>query len=445
MNGQNKTNGLNNNLNSDNNIINLILKKKTTKFIIFFGVLPIVLFILLFVILLVALATFSPLSQLLDFEVNKVPTSKYSYGCTNCVAITTSSVFYDNSFSKNDFVSMVNSLEVPSGVGGSGKTTSWGYNTFFKPNAENFFDIATSYNVDPRFIFSIGILESYYGTSNIAVDKGNFFGYMAYDDSPYDSAQTFARMSEGIEAVSELISKYAKTGTWYNNAIISRGYDPTTIEGVGSLYASDPGWAKKVKNIMKNIFGYIENNNSYTGNGSITLTSGDGYKNVYTSSFNKMYKEFKQNSSDASYKDLMYGSRSIARQGCSITAIAIVLSGYGYDVTPANWAGNNLISVSGVLDSYVGATLHYASSNINSSKQQIQNNLKQGRPVVIHVLAASSFTDNEHWMALLDISSDGSQVYLSNPNVSGQNGWVNIDDALYDLNSYVLISGGKNV
>ncbi len=420
-----------------------LLKKKFNKFI-FIGTFSISIFLIIFIILLVALAAVGPLASLLDFTITADPVKKFSYGCTNCVSITTSSVFYDNSFSKSDFVNAVNSYEVVNDVGGSGKTTVWGYETFFKGNAENFFDIATSYNIDPRFVFSIGILESYYGTSNIAVDKGNFFGYMAYDDSPYDSAQTFSRMAEGIDAVSSLINRYSTEGTWYYNTIVSRGYDPTTIDGVGSIYATDPGWATKVKSIMKNIFGYVEESVS-SGNGTVTLSSGDGYKSLYTSSFGKKYKEYKQNSSDASYRNLMYGDNTIAVQGCSITAIAIVLSGYGYDVTPATWSGNNYISVSGVLNSYVGASLHYASSNSYDSKQYIQDNLKNGNPVIIHVLARSSFTNNEHWMALLDISSDGSQVYLSNPNASGQNGWVNIDDALYDLNSYVVVSGGKNV
>jgi len=75
------------------------------------------------------------------------------------------------------------------------------YDRYFKANAENFFDIATSYNIDPRFIFCIGIHESAYGTSRIANDKMNFFGWNAVDYDPYGQATTFADMSEGINDV----------------------------------------------------------------------------------------------------------------------------------------------------------------------------------------------------------------------------------------------------
>lgn len=368
------------------------------------------------------------------------------YGCTNCQTVISGSALYDGSYTKKDFIQLVNSFDPPSGVGGSGKDKTWGYETFFQKNASNFFDIASSYGIDPRFIFSIGILESGYGTSVIAMEKGNFFGYGAYDSSPYDSALTFYDMSDGIDTVSRGISNYVKEGTWYYNQIVSRGYDPTTIDGVGSLYATDPGWASKVKNIMSNIFGYNESIGT-TGNGQLISSSGDGYNSVYISGSGKKYKEFKQNASYASYRNNMYGDNTIGVQGCSITAIAIVLSGYGYDFTPNKWSGNSLVSISGVISSYEVATKYdvTTSNAAKTAKENIQAHLKTGEPVIIHVLADSSFTNNQHWMALLDISEDGSQVYLSNPNVSGENGWVNIDKALYDLRTYILVYGGAHV
>jgi hypothetical protein len=45
--------------------------------------------------------------------------------------------------------------------------------------------------------------------------------------------------------------------SWDYQTIIERGYDPKTMEGIGSLYASDPGWAQKVKTHMINIFGNL--------------------------------------------------------------------------------------------------------------------------------------------------------------------------------------------
>ena len=121
---------------------------------------------------------------------------------------------------------------------------------------ENFFDICTRNGMDPRFIFCIGIHESYYGTSNIANEKGNFFGWGAYDWDPGGSAFEFADMSEGIEDVSSGLARnyVSPDGQWYQ-WIIDKGYDPTTVEGIGCRYASDDNWANAVKQHMTNIFG----------------------------------------------------------------------------------------------------------------------------------------------------------------------------------------------
>ena len=365
------------------------------------------------------------------------------YGCTNCQTIISGSAIYNNSYTKNQFIKLVNDFTPPNQIGGSGKNTVWGYDTFFKKNASNFFDIATSYGIDPRFIFSIGIHESFYGTSNIAMKKGNFFGYGAYDSSPYDSALTFYDMSDGIKTVCSGLHDYVTEGNWKYNKIVSNGYDPTTIDGVGSLYATDPGWASKVKKIMSNIFGYVENSSSSVGSGSIVSLSGDGYNNIYSSSFGKKYKEFKQNASYASYRNNMYGDNTIAKQGCSITAVAIVLSGYGHNVTPNRWSGNFLVSIDGSINAYEVAKRYdvTTSSAFIKAKTSIKKHLMTGQPAIIHVLGKSSFTNSQHWMALLDISKDGTQVYLSNPNVSGENGWINMDKALYDLRTYILVTG----
>lgn len=164
---------------------------------------------------------------------------------------------YDGSYTKETFVSLVKKYTAPSGKNPkTGRAYSWGYETFFVPNVENFFDISVRYGMDPRFIFCIGIHESGWGTSDIAVDKGNFFGWKAYDSSPYDSAATFSDISEGIEdVVKGLANNYIKEGSSQYNAIKNRGLDPTTISGIGSSYASDTNWANAVKNYIQKIFG----------------------------------------------------------------------------------------------------------------------------------------------------------------------------------------------
>ena len=132
-----------------------------------------------------------------------------------------------------------------------------GYEKYFIPNAENFYNIPIKYGIDPRFIFCIAIHESGFGTSAIANEKGNFFGWNANDSNPYGDASTFVNMSAGIEQVSSFLAKnYISSSGMFYQAIIDNSYNPSTIQGIGSIYASDPNWANAIMQHAKNIFDY---------------------------------------------------------------------------------------------------------------------------------------------------------------------------------------------
>ncbi len=165
------------------------------------------------------------------------------------------SAIWDNSVSRQEFIELVEAYTPPNATGNAGRSYRTCYNKYFVANAGNFYDICTKNGIDPRFIFCIGIHESAYGTSNIANEKGNFFGWGAYDSSPGESAITFYDMSDGIEAVSSGLKAYTTPGTWQYQRIYDNGYDPTTIDGIGTLYASDQNWANAVKSYMTEIFG----------------------------------------------------------------------------------------------------------------------------------------------------------------------------------------------
>lgn len=167
------------------------------------------------------------------------------------------SVLWQNNYTKEQFIQMVKAYIPPNGTGNKGRSYQEYYEKHFIANAENYFDIAVSYGLDPMFIFCIGIHESEYGTSNISYDKGNFWGWGAYDATPYQSALSFVGdASKGIESVCKGIANnyVSPSGSWYS-WIQAKGYDPTTIEGVGARYASDSSWASIVKKHITTIFG----------------------------------------------------------------------------------------------------------------------------------------------------------------------------------------------
>ena len=109
-----------------------------------------------------------------------------------------------------------------------------------------------TWGVNALYLMAHAALESAWGTSAIARDKNNIFGYMAYDDSPYLSAATFDCLDDCILQVSGYIRMaYLNTSGSYH-----RG---AHLVGMNEFYATDPMWAFKIANIMQSIIDY----NSY--------------------------------------------------------------------------------------------------------------------------------------------------------------------------------------
>lgn len=98
--------------------------------------------------------------------------------------------------------------------------------------------------VNAMFLTSLATIESGWGNSYIAKTKNNIFGFNAIDSSPTESASTFSSKEECIAKVARYIAKnYCDPNGRY--------YKGGTIAHVGSLYASDKGWATKVHNQMQ--------------------------------------------------------------------------------------------------------------------------------------------------------------------------------------------------
>lgn len=179
-----------------------------------------------------------------------------------------------------------------------------------------------------------------------------------------------------------------------------------------------------------------------------TPVTGDGYDMEYTSSSGITYKDFKQYK--GSYANQTYWGGTISSHGCGPTSMAILLSGLtDLNYTPADTARlmterfgyENVTStphMQEVLDS-LGIP-----SEINQSPtaDDIQSALKSGKVLMVSVGSGTIFTDNDHFIALVDINDQG-QVYVLNPSDSTESGWFDIGEIMKDCNSMQSIDSGS--
>lgn len=124
-------------------------------------------------------------------------------------------------------------------------------NNIFSDNAEAFYNAEQKYQVNGIFLASIAIHESAWGTSYLATQKKNLFGYKAYDRDPINSAQDFASYKDCINTVAEALSKnyFSTTGNFYKG---------TTVQAVNTKYASDKAWYTKVYSYMEYLYEKLE-------------------------------------------------------------------------------------------------------------------------------------------------------------------------------------------
>ena len=131
-------------------------------------------------------------------------------------------------------------------------------NKIFENNYKAFFDVEQKYNINGVFLASLAIHESGWGTSQIASDKKNLFGYGSYDRDPYNSSYEFDDYKEGIELVAKvLVKNYLNTKDtkiYDNEKATATYYNGPTLEGVNTRYSTDSNWYKKVFNYMDTLY-----------------------------------------------------------------------------------------------------------------------------------------------------------------------------------------------
>lgn len=225
-----------------------------------------------------------------------------------------------------------------------------------------------------------------------------------------------------------------------NNGNITCGYiliksDGNATSGSKSNSSDDEESSDKNKNNSSS-------DTSGTGEASTQkceLKNG-GYEAIFTSgTTGRQFKEFKQNIDGASWNNSKYPISHLSGvwpngwgSECSTVSVGIIGSGYTEQASFEDMR-NKLIStdgntnIPGWLSSYSGQSI----SKTSASKEQFKNALSNGSVAVIHDWGYSSAG---HYMAVLDINKDKTEVYISNPDVYGtgddeiHQGWNSIDD-----------------
>ncbi len=131
-------------------------------------------------------------------------------------------------------------------------------NKIFENNAQYFYYIEQQYNINGIFVASVGIHESAWGTSTIARNKNNLFGYGANDSNPYNGAYSFSDYSESIDLVARVFVKYyinpKGTSIYGGETAAGTYYNGPTLSGINTRYASDKNWANGVYTYMKYLY-----------------------------------------------------------------------------------------------------------------------------------------------------------------------------------------------
>lgn len=137
-------------------------------------------------------------------------------------------------------------------------TDSKDTNKVFANNAEYFYYIEKQYNINGVFVAAVGIHESTWGTSKIANQKHNLFGYGAYDSNPYNGAYQFSDYSESIDLIARVFVKYyinpKGTSIYGGEKAVATYYNGPTLTGINKKYATDKNWANAVYKHIKYLY-----------------------------------------------------------------------------------------------------------------------------------------------------------------------------------------------
>lgn len=182
-------------------------------------------------------------------------------------------------------------------------------------------------------------------------------------------------------------------------------------------------------------------NSNYLGIGQENVKNQDGYFTTFTTieTNKKVYKEYKQNGTSSWAKNNYWGG-TMEENGCGITALSIILSGYDKNYTPEDLRKKyspvlKYENMSKELKNTFGienSDFYYDS--VHLSKEKLEEHLKTNRPILICVWnkpKENRWTTSSHYMVLL-ATDEKEKVYISNPNGlendSKSSGWYDFEE-----------------
>ena len=167
----------------------------------------------------------------------------------------------------------------------------------------------------------------------------------------------------------------------------------------------------------------------------------DGYSTTFTTKEEnpKTYKEFKQDQ-NAPWANKPYWGGTMSLNGCGITSMAIIASGYNIDITPEDLRTEYYPHLEAeemyiVLNNFGLKCEDFWFTSIYLNEEYFLEWLHSNRPILICVDNSQKniWTEASHYMVLL-ACNENNQVYLSNPNgidnTENASGWYNLDEIL---------------
>lgn len=267
-----------------------------------------------------------------------------------------------------------------------------------------------TYKVNAIFVLAFADQESSIGTANTSHVRNN--NWLSWNlGHKYSSPQ------ENVETV---MKNMANGGIYFTQGKI-------TIKDIGLTYCPNTtefptqgdGWVINVTSKVKKMYAMlgIEIGDVSIDDNSETINIGG-----------RTYKNYKQDSGSPWEKN-SYAGGTMKSSGCSITSIAIVLSGYGQDVNPEDVrqkVGGKLADLVSVLNGYGISTSRPERA---LTADEIKTHLGSNKPIIVNVNGEWT-SSSGHYMVLAGYKESNGEdyVYVINPGTvnSSKNGWVKL-------------------